>query len=289
MSDQSGFKVIPSGSACGAEIQGIDLGAGLDDENFRKLDAAFNEHSVVVLRDQLSMSPNHHIALTRRLGGVDRYTFTEHSHPEYPEILRVSNLMEYAKPLGNPKAGHTWHTDQSYVEKPPRCTTLFALEVPEKEGVVLGDTLYASAAAAYEALSDAMKKRLDGLSVVHQFATRKRGGGKNKELTPKQKADHPDVVHPVVRTHPVTGRKCLYVSEGECTAIIGMDDKEALALIDQLSHHITKPDFVYRHKWQKGDLIIWDNCALQHLAILDYAPPLRRHMHRTTVQGTRPQ
>ena len=281
------FEVIPSGDACGAEIRGVDLGSGIDDATFDKLNAAFNEHSVVVLRDQ-SVSPEQHIDLTERLGGVDRYTFTEHSHPDYPEILRVSNLSKDGKPLGNPKAGHTWHTDQSYVVEPPRCTTLYALEVPEKDGIVLGDTLYASTAAAYDALPGDMKQRLAGLKAVHQFAERKRGGGKNKELTVNQKADHPDVIHPVVRTHPFTGQKCLYVREGECTGIVGMDDHEALPLLDQLSHHITKPAFIHRHKWHQGDLIIWDNCALQHLAILDYGPPLRRHMHQTTVKGSKP-
>lgn len=283
----SDFEVIPSGDACGAEIRGIELAGGLDEESFERLDAAFNTHSVVVLRGQ-EVSPECQIALTERLGGVDRYTFTEHAHPDHPEILRVSNLTRDGKPLGNPKAGHTWHMDQSYVEAPPRCTLLYALEVPEKDGVVLGDTLYASAAAAYDALSEEMKARLERLQAVHQFAARKRGGGKNKELTARQKADHPDVVHPVVRTHPFTGRKCLYVREGECTGIVGMAEVEALELIARLSNHITKPEFIHRHHWRQGDLVIWDNCALQHLAILDYAPPLRRHMHRTTVKGTKP-
>ncbi|HAT36777.1 MAG TPA: taurine dioxygenase, partial [Rhodospirillaceae bacterium] len=269
------------------EIRGIDLAAGIDDAEFAELDAAFNEHSVVVLRGQ-AVTPECQIALTKRLGGIDRYTFTEHAHPDHPEVLRVSNLSQDGKPLGNPKAGHTWHTDQSYVEEPPRCTLLYALEVPEKDGVVLGDTLYASAAAAYDALPEEMKQKLDGLQAVHQFAARKRGGGKNKELTAKQKADHPDVIHPVVRVHPFTGRKCIFVREGECTAIVGLADDEGLEIIEMLSHHVTKQEFIHRHKWQQGDLVIWDNCALQHLAILDYAPPLRRHMHRTTVKGTKP-
>ena len=280
------FEVIPSGAPCGAEICGIDLAAGLDAAIFKKLDAAFNEHSVVVLRDQ-ALSPDQHIDLSERLGGIVQHSFSEFNHPDYPAIFRISNKIEDGKPLGYAKAGVTWHTDQSYIDVPPRCTTLYALEVPEKNGKVFGDTLFASSGAAYDALPDTMKARLEGLIAVHQFAARKRRPGRETEITERQKAENPDVFHPVVRTHPFTGRKCLYVLEGECTGIVGMDGEESLTLIAELSEHIIKPDFIYRHQWRRGDLIIWDNCALQHRAVADYELPLTRHMHRTTIQGTR--
>ena len=279
------LEIVPSGDACGAEVRGVDLGEGLKDVVFNEIDAAFNKHSVIVLRNQ-SITPEQHIDLSNRLGGIVPHTFSEFCHPDYPQIFRISNLIEDGKPLGYEKAGVTWHTDQSYIETPPRCTTMFALEVPEKEGKSFGDTLFASTAAAYNALSNDMKIRLKGLKAVHQFAARKRRLGRESELSEAQKVLNPDVVHPVVRTHPLTGRKCIYVLEGECTGIVGMDDEEALSLIKELSDHIIRPEFIYRHKWRQGDLIIWDNCALQHRAESDYELPLRRHMHRTSVNGT---
>lgn len=281
------IRVIPSGDACGAEITGIDLGDGLDDAAFEVIDEALNTQSIVVLRGQ-TLSPAQHIDLSNRLGGIVPHTFSEFNHPDHPEIFRISNLIEDGKPLGYEKAGVTWHTDQSYIDTPPRCTTMFALEVPEKDGRIFGDTLFASTAAAYDALPAEMKTRLDGLVAVHQFAARKRRPGRENEISDEQKSKNPDVFHPVVRTHPFTGRKCLYVLEGECTGIVDMPDEEALPLIKQLSDHIIRPEFIYRHKWQQGDLIVWDNCALQHRAENDYDRPLRRHMHRTSVNGSKP-
>ncbi|HAT36004.1 MAG TPA: TauD/TfdA family dioxygenase [Rhodospirillaceae bacterium] len=283
----SDIRVIPSGDACGAEIAGIDLSDGLDDASFAVIDEAVNVHSVVVLRGQ-SITPEHHIELSDRLGGIVPHAFSEFCHPDYPQIFRISNLIEGDKPLGYEKAGITWHSDQSYIDTPPRCTTMYAIEVPEKDGKIFGDTLFASAAAAYDALSDTMKEKLDGLVAVHQFAARKRRPGRDKELSAEQKAANPDVFHPVVRTHPFTGRKCIYVLEGECTGIVGMADEEAVPLIKQLSDHTVRPEFIYRHKWQQGDVIIWDNCSLQHRAENDYDRPLRRHMHRTSINGTKP-
>jgi len=280
------LEIVPSGDACGAEVRGIDLGDGLDEAAFTEIDAAFNEHSVIVLRNQ-SVTPEQHIDLSDRLGGIVPHTFSEFCHPDHPKIFRISNLLEDGKPLGYEKAGVTWHTDQSYIETPPRCTTMFALEVPEKGGKIFGDTLFASTATAYDALSSDMKVRLEGLKAIHQFAARKRRPGREKELSEAQKSKNPDVVHPVVRTHPFTGRKCIYVLEGECTGIVGLDDTEALPLIKELSDHVIRPEFIYRHKWQQGDLIIWDNCALQHRAENDYELPLRRHMHRTSVNGSK--
>lgn len=282
------LEVLPSGRPAGAEIRGVDIANGFDNETFKKIDEAFNTHSVIYFRNQ-KINEEQLIAFTSRFGGAERNTFTEqHAHPEHSEILLVSNIVVDGKHIGNPDAGHTWHTDQSYTKCPPRATILFAIEVPEKDGKVLGSTLYASAAAAYDALPDDIKKRLEGLKAIHSITARKRGGKATEKITADQQARNPEVEHPIVRTHPFTGRKCLYVREGECIGIVGMPEKEALPLIDELSEHITKPEFIYQHQWQQGDVIIWDNCALQHLATKDYELPQRRFMWRTVVKGSVP-
>lgn len=278
-----------SGRPTGAEIVGIDIAKGLDDKSFKIIDDAFNENGVIVFRNQ-KISEEDHIAFTKLFGEIGPNTFAGyHAHPKFPnEMLVISNIKENGKYIGNPDAGHTWHTDQSYTERPPRATILYAIEVPMRDGKSLGDTLYANAAAAYDALPIDVKERIDGLKAVHNIAARKRGGNAPKRVNETLKDKYPDVIHPVVRTHPFTGRKSLYVREGECIGIVGMADEEALPLIKDLSNHITKDEFIYRHQWQPGDLIMWDNCTVQHLALKDYGPDDRRYIHRTVVLGTKP-
>jgi taurine dioxygenase len=180
---------------------------------------------------------------------------------------------------------------------PSRCSLLYAIEVPrDEEGQPVGDTLFASMTAAYDALPEATKARIAGLSGVHNYtaqyerrlAKMKAQGLRREELTDEMRAKVPDVVHPVVRTHPLTGKKCVYVNVAFVNEIVGLDPEEAVRLRDELVEHSTAPRFVYRHRWREGDLLIWDNSATQHLAIADYALPQRRLMYRTTVKGTAP-
>ncbi len=165
---------------------------------------------------------------------------------------------------------------------------LYALEVPMEDGVALGSTQFVSAAAAYDSLPEAMKTRLDGLRAVHQVAGRRKRTGTGQQDN-HLREQQPSVIHPVVRTHPFTGRKCLYVNKGECQAIEGVETDEALALVDDLADRIVAPPFRYVHQWRVGDLLMWDNCSVQHLATFDYEwPKHRRLMHRITVGGTIP-
>ena len=203
-------------------------------------------------------------------------------------MLIVSNVQENGVNIGYADAGSHWHTDMSYTATPPRCTLLYAIEVPEENGVGLGDTLFASEAHAYDALDPEEQARVAGMRAVHRFSAKERGVSKPVELTAEQIARNPDVSHPVARTHPVSGRKCLYLREGECVGIEGMPDAPARELIKRLSDCIVEPRFQYRHRWQVGDLLIWDNCSVQHVALRDYAWPQRRLMHRTTVNGSVP-
>jgi len=161
---------------------------------------------------------------------------------------------------------------------------LYALEIPELFGLTLGDTEFASTAAAWDALPERVRRHLDGRRAVFDFAGRKRA-------FPPTQAEidrYPPVTHPIVRTHPDTGRKCLYVMRDDCTGIEGIGGQEAEALIAALADHIVKPAFIYRHQWRAGDLLMWDNCTVQHRAIQDYDLPQRRLMHRTTMGGSVP-
>jgi len=214
--------------------------------------------------------------------------FDNHALGDFPGMLRISKIREDGRPIGYADAGSHWHSDMSYTARPPRCTMLHALEVPMHDGEPRGDTLFVSTAAAYDALPAATRARIDGLRAIHRFAAKPRGFAKPVTLSAEQKARYPDVAHPIARSHPATGRKCLYVNEGECVGIPGMARDEALALIRELARHCLRPEFLYRHKWRVGDLVMWDNCAVQHKAIKDYELPQRRLMHRVTVNGSVP-
>jgi taurine dioxygenase len=285
--DTKTLRIRASDAPIGAVVTGIDLAGGIDATTFGAIDAALNQHSVIVLRNQ-NLTPEQFAAFTRRFGDIEINAFNDYALNGHPEILVISNVVENGRNIGYADAGSHWHSDMSYTATPPNSTLLYAIEVPEKDGQALGDTLFASTAAAYEALSDEMKRRLEGLKAVHRFSAKPRGTKQAVKLTETQVERYPDVVHPVVRTHPVTRRKCIYVREGECVGIVGMPDAESLPLIKQLSDHCIRPAFVYRNKWRGGDLLIWDNRAVQHLAVHDYALPQRRLMYRTTVSGAAP-
>jgi taurine dioxygenase len=198
------------------------------------------------------------------------------------------------KPIGSQDAGRYWHSDLCYLQNPSRASLLYALEVPQRAGVSLGDTLFASAWAAYEDLPTGVKRRVDGLRAVNSYNAmydRKTSEfGVRPGLTDEEKKNkYPrDAVHPVVRTHPITGPKCIYVCEGYATRILDVSDGESQELLNLLFAQVTKPQYVYRRKWRVRDLLMWDNCAVQHLASFDYVLPLRRLMERTTVEGSVP-
>ena len=274
----------------GAEITGIDVGQPMDDATFRRIEDAFHENCVVVFRDQ-HLTPEGHTSFSRRFGDLAVHVLRQYNDPQVPEVLVLSNIVENGKPVGMQDAGQYWHTDLSYTAEPSRCSLLYSVEVPFENGVALGDTLFVNTAAAYDALSDEMKTRLAGLKATHSYTAlydRMHKGGKRDDLEEDQKKAVPDVVHPVVRTHPFTGRKCLYVNEGFTVAIVGMPKAESDALLAELYAHVTDKRFMYRHRWQLGDLLMWDNCSTQHNAVSNYGPQHRRHMRRTTVKGSAP-
>jgi taurine dioxygenase len=278
------IEIVPTGAALGAEIRGIDLAKPIEDATFAEIERAYNEHGVIFLRDQ-HITPPEQVAFTRRFGEIAFNIFGERwSVPGNPEIVVVSNVTEDGQPIGVRRAGENWHSDMCYAARPPRGTMLYAQEIPELFGLPLGDTAFASAAAAYDALPPSLRQQIEGRHAIFDFAGRKRA------FPPKQSEidRYPPVMHPIVRTHPYTGRKCLYVMRDDCTGIEGMEQEGAETLIAALADHIVKPVFIYRHQWRRGDLLLWDNCTVQHRAIQDYDLPLRRLMHRTTMGGSVP-
>ena len=283
-----GLSVKKSGAALGAEID-YDLSRDTDERQFREIEAAFHDNIVVMFRGQ-TMSKARHVEFSRRFGELEIHIVKKYLLPDHPEILRISNIRDdNGELIGLADAGFTWHTDTSYLQRPSRCSLLHAQEVPVRDGQALGDTVFTNTIAAYEALPDAMKRELAGKKAIHRYSERKRiANSPRPKLTKAQLDATPDVAHPIVRTHHATGRKALYVTEGECVGIEGMPDDEARPLISELHDHCIRPEFQYRHKWQVGDLLMWDNATSMHLAICDYQLPERRLMYRTTVIGDVP-
>jgi taurine dioxygenase len=279
------ISVRRSGCACGAEAD-LDLRSEPDDWTFAEIEQAFHDNVVICFRGQ-QLSNERHIRFSRRFGELEIHALKKYLLPGYPEILLISNIKhENGENIGLADAGFTWHTDVSYLKKPSRCSLLYAKEVPSRYGRTLGDTVFTNTNAAYEALPESMKCRLAGLKAIHRYSARKRvANSPRPKLTKEQFEAAPDVSHPVVRTHPWTGRKSLYVTAGECIAIEGMPQDEGVALIEELHEHCLRPEFQYRHRWKVGDLLMWDNASSMHVAICDYALPERRLMHRTTVAG----
>lgn len=279
--------IVNSAAPLGAEISGVDVREGLDDGMFRAIEEVFHERGVIVFRDQ-QLSEEDHIGFSRRFGGLEIHVATQYLKPGYPEILIVSNIIEEGRQIGLADAGQYWHSDLSYIANPSRCSLLYALEVPVRDGVALGETMFASAAWAYETLAEPMKTRLQGLSAIHRYGDRYRmqqAAGGRAALSEEELKRVPDVRHPVIRAHPVTGRKVVFVNEGFTARIEGMPAEESAAVLKELFGHITRAESLYQHNWRVGDLLMWDNCLTQHRAVRNYELPLRRRMHRTTVAG----
>jgi taurine dioxygenase len=278
----------------GAEVTGIDVAQTLDDSVIATLNQALLDNLVLVIRGQ-DLTPPAQVAFTRNWGDIVRRIATDFLHPEYPDVLVLSNRVVDGKYEGATQAyaGFTWHQDLTYAECPSMGSMLHALEVPE-EG---GDTAFANMFAAYETLPDDIRAKIDTLNAVHIRDRRKNPRAGISDLE-KNEFTHdidkyfdipaPDSVHPVVRTHPESGRKALFVSPRFTVAIEGMDDAEAQPLLDLLFEHQKRPEFIYRHKWCLGDLVFWDNRSTIHLACGGIVSPGIRHLHRTSIAGDVP-
>jgi taurine dioxygenase len=273
--------------AMGAEIIGIDLNT-LDDETFAVINDAYLEHQVLCFRDQ-KLDPERLVEFSERFGVVephDNLKFTLRSHPK---ILVLSNDVDAdGNQVGVIDAGDAWHTDHSFKTHPANCTILYSLKNPSRGGA----TDFSNQYAAYDALSDDMKAKLAPLRGQHSISKLKNkrvqiSGAREDavEFYKRQEKSIPDIEHPLVRTHPVTGRKSLYCSPRFTIGLKGIGDAEGDTLLDELIAHSVKKEFRYRHNWGDGDVVMWDNRCVNHRATGGYEYPDIRHLYRTTVEG----
>jgi taurine dioxygenase len=286
------------GKHIGAAITGVDLSQPLDDHTFAQVSQAFFDNEVVFFPGQ-KLTPEQQIAFTSRFGKLEHHVRKEARLADHPEIFILSNKVDaQGKAIGAQDAGRFWHSDLSYKHEPSLLSALYALEIPLKDGKPLGDTHFASTTAAYKALPEDLKQRVAGLRNIHSYRDyrlknyaaqqddERRGIRTVQEHapTPEQLASVPDMATPVVRVHPVTGRKGLFVNEGHTSHMHDMPLEDGDALLRRLYDHIIQPEFIYTHHWTPGDLLMWDNIAVQHKATFDY-DPLPRLLYRTTVRG----
>jgi len=272
----------PVTEVIGTEVLGIDLSEPLSASIVDQLSEALMGATFLLFRGQ-KMTPAQQIAFTRCFGEiVTYYDPTENPHPDHPEVMVLSNLNAEGKPSGKSTSAYLWHSDGHYLREPPLGSVLYGVEVPP-EG---GDTWFANMQAAYDALPQAMKDRLDGLTVIISRVQSRPYNFPNKPpVTPEQRAAWPDMPQPLVRAHPVSGRKALYIGSNVPWRIAGMPDEESAPLITELQAFSVRPEFTYRHEWRVGDAILWDNAISMHKATPFDVANHRRVMHRTTISG----
>ena len=269
--------------ALGAEVCAIDVSKPMSEQSFGEIYRAFLDNNILLFRNQ-DITRSQHIEFSRRFGELDRHeALPRDRHPQYPELLMVTNEPKSdGSPSDTKYTGRQWHSDMSFTTAPSLGSLLKSYSVPE----VGGDTLFANMYLAYEALSDGMKKMIAGLHGIHQSGTRKLANDNTGiARQAEQKKINPPVAQPVVRVHPETGRKALYIGE-KVSRFEGMTEEESKPLIGYLVGHATGPEFVYRHQWCKNDIVVWDNRCTMHQALGDFDETQLRHMERTTVLGT---
>lgn len=278
------FKLTPLAAAAGAEIAGLDLSAPVDPALREAILAAFVRHHVLVFRGQ-SLSMDQQAAFSRYFGELEEHVIRRPDGSRTPPVHAVSNLDDAGRPTKTPHThgNYFWHTDKSYHAVPSLATLLHAVTLPP-EG---GDTQFANMAMAYRALSDEKKAAIAGLKVVHSWEANRRNTG-NRPATEEEKRDRPPVTHPLVRTHPDSGEKGLYIGY-HTSHVEGMPEDEGRALLFELLEHATQPQFVYTHRWRPGDLVMWDNRCLLHRAVANYEMDKHaRILHRSVVRGSVP-
>ena len=273
-------KLSPS---LGIAAEGVDLHGPLSRDTAEALRRALLDNLVLCIRGQ-SVKPPEYLEAMRAFGTPMKQTRIASRHGEIAEITILSS--EDRDELGDGKrlvVGAHWHSDDSYKRVPCSLTMLYGVEVPP----VGGDTQFTNMYAAYDDLSPAMKERIANLKVVHRYDS-SRKGTRIATLRADESAELPDAVHPIVRTHPETGRKALYLNPNRMERIVGMDREESDRLLDELTRRATQAKYQYRHKWRAGDILIWDNRCTMHKANADYPEGSRRFMHRIIVEGTVP-
>ena len=282
----SHFRIETFDAPLGAQVLGLDLAQPLSQGDFQRLHHAHLDHHVLVFRDQ-RITPQQQVDFSRRFGPLQIHVLRQFQLPSQPEVLIISNIVENGQPIGLGDAGHFWHSDLSYKEVPSLGSMLHAQELPD-EG---GDTVFANMHLAWESLPAALRHAVRGARAEHSYLSQyeelRRRNPWRPALTQAQIDEVQPVTHPVVRVHPETGRRGLFVSEHFTTRIVGLPDDESRALLDELFAHSVRPEHLYVHRWQPHDLVFWDNRSLMHLAT-GCPPDQRRKLYRTTIEGDAP-
>jgi taurine dioxygenase len=283
----SSLQINAFAAPLGAEVIGLDLGQPLGAETFAHIHRAHLEHHVLVFRDQ-RITPAQQVEFSRRFGPLQIHVLHQFQLAGHPEVLVVSNIKDDSgQPIGLGDAGVYWHSDLSYKERPSLGSMLHAQELPATGG----DTLFANMHSAWDTLPAPLRVAVEGLKAEHtylaKYAELQKRSPWRPDLSDEQKAQVRPVFHPVVRTHPETGRKALFVSEHFTTRLVGVAEEESRELLQALFAHSVRPEHIYRHRWQPHDMVFWDNRSLMHLAA-GCPDDQRRKLYRTTIEGDVP-
>jgi taurine dioxygenase len=290
MNFESGRKMscilgAPLSEAGGATITGLDVSTPLPPSRREQIREAFRAHHFLVFPEQV-LSREQQFEFIANFGEIERHGGRNAQTKRYTAAHVITNLDSDGNPVDrstSPVSNYRWHTDKPYYPAPPMLTALYAVELPPRGG----DTEFANTAIGYAALAGATKRRIEGLRVVFYWGA----GARKPDASPRSPAElreHPPVDHPLVRTHPETGRRALYLGN-HASHVLGMPEAEGRALLDELLEHTTQPQFVYTHRWRIGDLVMWDNRCLLHRAVANYEMGrYRRVLHRSVVRGTAP-
>jgi taurine dioxygenase len=285
------MNIIPTDQGLGATIEGLDLAGPIADTEVDAITRALGQYGVIRFPHQ-QLSGGDLRDFSARFGELEVHVSNVYQEPDIPEVMILSNVVENGKPIGLADAGQDWHTDMSYARMIAFANVLYAVKVPRRDGVVLGNTEFSNMHAAYADLPADVKARIDGLTATHDFdkfwsMMVKRPGSKRAPLSEAQRQARPPVTHPVVLTHPITGRKVLYANPGYTMKINELPPDESDDLLDYLFAHQLQPKYRYVHRWQEGDVLMWENFGTIHNAIADYRPDEPRLVKRCQVMATR--
>lgn len=299
----------PMSAGFGAEIEGLDLSKPIDEASRRELMALFWRYKVIAIRGQ-DVAPDGFIRFAEAFGPIEPFFISAYNLPSHPQIYVLSNVRENGKPIGRDGAGTHWHSDSTFTEKPSSVTLLHGVTVPGRGG----DTLFADTVDAYERLDAETRARIEGRRAIHRYQRKEFVFSGDRAVDDAERAEierlkairqaeeaaaapsptaqrsnrEPDRLQPIVRTHPVTGRKALYLNDEMTVGIEGMPDDEGVPLLRRLCDFATAPERVLRYRWRQGDVVAWDNAAVVHSATFTPADQ-PRVMHRLTIEGTVPQ
>ena len=280
----------PLGPVLGARIHDLDLSQSLSDEVIEAIVSALGHHGVVSFPQQ-QLTPVQQRDFSARFGELEVNVANAYQEPGIPHMMILSNMVENGRPVGIADAGQDWHTDMSYSRLVAFANVLYGIKIPRRAGRALGNTAFCSTRAAYDALPNDLKRRLAGMSVLHDFnkfweMMRRERGSKRPPLTEAQRKAKPPVSHPIFLTHPLTGRRVLYANPGYSMRINELPQQESDDILSFLFKHQTQDKYRYAHVWEEGDLMLWEDVGTIHNAVADYAPHEHRLIKRCQVMAS---